>query len=119
MRRGLTASLISCLNNRKDGLVTIDDLKVALPDWQHSQIMQAMANLLNEKFSRTSVPGLRKIQTGVWCLDKSSETTPKREKDPLDGMYDMIIVVIKGNDDGSELVAVDPFTNIWRMVKVG
>jgi hypothetical protein len=115
-KRGCKRDLTGYFYARPDRDIAISELTNHFKnDWNEHQIRQALNNLVRETGAK-----IEKVALGVWRLPTVELVQPMaKEKDPLEGVYDMTITVIKGNDDGSELVAVDPFTNIWRMVKVG
>jgi hypothetical protein len=97
----------------EDETITIQQLLNDIPGWNKKQILQSMANLLNPNYT-TGDPfdgRLKKIQSGVWKM--ASKTTPTKEELRLEQLQ---VTIIKEVDN--ELIVVDDYANIYRMVKV-
>lgn len=118
-KRGLRNDCVQYFYAYPNRIVTLRELEKHFKGaWNHTQIVQAMADIV-----RSENP-IERIQQHVWRLIEPSQepiaakVLLPEEKMVTKDIYDMNVTVIKSVDDGSELVVVDDFTNIWRMVKV-
>lgn len=137
-KRGRQAELLQYVIEQGGRHVTISELEQKFGQYDRTSIMASMANLGGRAKEKYNYP-ITRVAQGVWKFDEAKDPAndsrpqelPRHEPTPFKGtteipveyaqvpkdIYDMNVTVIKSTDDGNELVAVDDFTNIWRMVK--
>lgn len=108
--------------------ITIAELEKNFKNYTRSQLMATMAHMCNVALNAKYAYPVERITEGVWRAKDTRK--PKQEELPLDEPIvghdapkaephyeELLVTIIKEND--GEMVVVDDYANIYRMVKVG
>lgn len=124
-KRGCGRDVAAYFREHPNKVIDINRLEQAFEGvWDRRQMLHALAPSTKEKTHNETLKRIETLEFGVWRLVADQPKVDRHgEPDQANGnvkvfSFEQMTVTIVKEVDG-EMVVVDEFTNVYRMVKVG